>query len=316
MMDFIVKSLSQVSFSSSFLGGKGLGLYVCSTIPVQIPKTIVLSADLFREYLNQIEEKKIFTSSGYIASFNETLPVFSQQLKDILQETWDLFVAEGVSKLAVRSSAVVEDSYNSSFAGHLITKLRIQSYEEFEEAVKLCLASTFSAHVGKWKEIFNMQQSVADMALVIQEFITGEVSGVSVTYNPSNGDNSQIGIEAAPGPCKGIVDGSVETEYYEVDKVTLDIRSTRLRKINEEVMTASMQNKQMPSLKTGISCLNNHEIQMIAKEAYKIEKAFKKFFHTARPLNIEWTMRRDADLIPSLVTLQARPEPLLYARSC
>ena len=115
-------------------------------------------------------------------------------------------------RVAVRSSAVGEDSADASFAGQHATILNITSVNALLEAVRTIHAS---AHTGAALE-YRKKMNVAGeprIAIVVQKMIDAEAAGVLFTRNPLTGADERV-IESAFGLGESVVAGLVTPDRF------------------------------------------------------------------------------------------------------
>ena len=96
----------------------------------------------------------------------------------------------GAKKLAVRSSAVGEDGTKHSHAGEFLTMLNVAP------------AKVVAA-------IKRVRASGPKMAVIVQEMIQGDESGVAFSVHPVTGDRNQMVIESVKGLGEQLVSGKV-----------------------------------------------------------------------------------------------------------
>ena len=98
----------------------------------------------------------------------------------------DTFAALGAAAVAVRSSAVAEDSDAASFAGQQETYLGVRDAGTAAERVVDCWASFFSERALFYRA---RKGSLDDlrMAVVIQEMVAADVAGILFTIDPVAG---------------------------------------------------------------------------------------------------------------------------------
>src|SRR5205085_5476747 len=66
------------------------------------------------------------------------------------------------------------------------------------------------------------------MAVIVQEMIPSEISGVTFTANPVSGDRGEIIVESSWGMGAAIVDGRVTPDHYVVEREGLRVREQRI----------------------------------------------------------------------------------------
>lgn len=129
--------------------------------------------------------------------------------------------------VAVRSSATGEDGRDASFAGMNQTLTNVMGEDELIGAVKQCWASLFSPRVITYRASRGFTADPA-MAVVVQQMIASEQSGVAFTTDPSTGERDHLVIEAAVGLGEVVVSGKVQPDTYLIDKKTLEVLDVRI----------------------------------------------------------------------------------------
>ncbi|MBM4364594.1 MAG: phosphoenolpyruvate synthase [Deltaproteobacteria bacterium] len=114
--------------------------------------------------------------------------------------------------LAVRSSALGEDSATHSFAGQYVSVLGVSSWDGVLNAVATCRASGQSDRVLAYCAAHRIEPS--PVAVVVQRMVVGEASGVCFTATPDDPD--RVLVSAAFGLGEGVVQGSVPCDTYRV----------------------------------------------------------------------------------------------------
>ena len=123
--------------------------------------------------------------------------------------------------VAVRSSAVGEDSADSTFAGMGETFLFVAP-EDVPARVRDCWAETDRARA--YREQLGLGQ--ARMSVAVQAMVDADVSGVLFTCNPVSGDPSTVAINASWGLGLAVVGGEVTPDEYLLSKVTGEVVKT------------------------------------------------------------------------------------------
>lgn len=148
--------------------------------------------------------------------------------EDVRTQLLDSYRALGSNcVVAVRSSATGEDGRDASFAGMNQTVTNVTGESAVVDAVKTCWASLFSPRVITYRASRGFSADPA-MAVVVQQMIDSEQSGVAFTSDPSTGESGHIVIEAALGLGEVVVSGKVQPDTYIVDKETLEVLDTRI----------------------------------------------------------------------------------------
>lgn len=177
------------------VGGKGRGLLEIAKIGLPYPKTWVVPSTIFAEFAaglpgsvaaDEIEAKARQFAAGVLAGAAGQLP-------------------EGI--YAVRSSALVEDSAEYSFAGMFESKLNVRNAD-----LPQALAQVWLSGLGKRVREYTKSSEWPEMAVLIQMMITARFSGVCFSRHPSPGtvrQNGQYLIELVSGCGEQLVQGEV-----------------------------------------------------------------------------------------------------------
>ncbi|MBN1428433.1 MAG: phosphoenolpyruvate synthase [Anaerolineae bacterium] len=119
--------------------------------------------------------------------------------------------------VAVRSSATAEDLPDMSFAGQQDTYLNIVGEEALVRSVVDCWSSLWTARAIGYRARNGIDQGDVALAVVVQQMIPSEASGVLFTANPLTGKRSETVIDATLGLGEALVSGQVEPDHYIVD---------------------------------------------------------------------------------------------------
>ncbi|OBH49846.1 phosphoenolpyruvate synthase [Mycobacterium mantenii] len=223
-------------------GGKGanMGELVAAGLPV--PPGFVLMRS---SYLASMEAGGVDTELAALHREALTQVDSAARLAELCQRMRTLVAKAGVSRdvrdrllesyralgtnciVAVRSSATGEDGRDASFAGMNQTVTNVAGESALLEAVITCWASLFSPRVITYRASRGFGADPA-MAVVVQQMISSEQSGVAFTTDPSTGEREHIVIEAALGLGEVVVSGKVQPDTYVVDKKTLNVLDVKV----------------------------------------------------------------------------------------
>jgi len=188
--------------------------------------------------------------------------------------------------VAVRSSATAEDSKIASWAGELDTFLYIDE-KNLTSAVKKCWASLFTPRAIFYRFEKKLVKTKVSVAVVVQQMVDSEVSGVAFSVHPVTQDRNQLIIEAGLGLGEAIVSGTITPDSYVVHKkegTILDINiATQTKQIifkpgggsGLKPVSKNQQSKQK---------LSGKQIMELSEIIKKIEKHYKC------PQDIEWAL--------------------------
>jgi pyruvate,water dikinase len=123
--------------------------------------------------------------------------------------------------VAVRSSAIGEDSAGASFAGQYETVLDVRGESALAAAVERCLDSLESdraaAYQSEHGEDSGSDQPIA-MSVVVQRMVDARVAGVLFTADPVSGRRDRPVIDSVAGLGEALVSGHATPDHYELDR--------------------------------------------------------------------------------------------------
>lgn len=274
------------SASPRTVGGKAFNLSLLAGGGFKVPRGFVVTAAAFEETLEaELEQLRVTVPreavKGLLPLLKEKALVaaFSAVLG---QEIREAFAALNAPGAAVRSSAEAEDGENNSFAGQFESFLGVKA-GGLDSAVKRCWASAFNRRAHLYREGFRPR-----MAVIVQEMVEAEVSGVAFTCNPVTGDRGVAVIEAVYGLCAPLVDGSVTPDHYCVDKERFETREKNVV-LQREYLGADPAGGTalfpVPEELRARPKLSEEMLRQIARAAVSIESLFKT------PVDIEWAVK-------------------------
>ena len=124
---------------------------------------------------------------------------------------------------AVRSSATAEDLPGASFAGQHDSLLKVRGAEPLIEAVRRCWVSLYNERAVFYRLKNGIPHRAVAMAVVVQEMVPAEVSGVLFTADPVTGDATRLVIEGTAGLGESLVSGRVNPERCILDRRSLRV---------------------------------------------------------------------------------------------
>jgi rifampicin phosphotransferase len=117
---------------------------------------------------------------------------------------------------AVRSSATAEDLPTASFAGQHDSYLHVLGTSEVLDAVRRCWASLFTERAIAYRARHGIDHHHVHMAVVVQEMLRAQASGVLFTADPVTANRKVSTIEAVVGLGEALVSGSMSADVYRV----------------------------------------------------------------------------------------------------
>jgi rifampicin phosphotransferase len=293
------------------VGGKGYALARLAGYGFRVPKTFCLTIGAYHDYLQatglrerilmelnrkefkEMRWEEIWDTSLRIRNLFLTTPL----PKSLQAELGDFFRRHLADRaVVVRSSAPEEDSAQASFAGLHESFVNVSGLEAILDRVRLVWASLWSDAALLYRQELGLDIEKSSMAVVIQELIVGDCSGVAFSRNPS--DESQAVIEAVHGLNQGLVDGVVEPDRWLIDRLTGRLThfppSNRPSCYRPDGDTITLLELPAPLVST--PPLSQKQVRQVYDLALQAEKAF------GSPQDVEWTCQDG-----TWFTLQARP---------
>ncbi|MEL7406515.1 MAG: glycerol-3-phosphate acyltransferase, partial [Cyanobacteria bacterium J06558_2] len=189
--------------------------------------------------------------------------------------------------LVVRSSAIGEDSAQTSAAGQYISILNIGDREQLYSAIIDCQASYLQSNAVDYRRHHDLPET--SMAILVQQQISGVYSGVAFSRDPVDQLDHTVAVEALPGKATKTVSGKYTPQRYRVaiPEASLDDTATDARSIT--VVTEH--------LSEGAVEIPQEIIESVALLAREMEDLFEGI-----PQDLEWTYDGE-----QLWLLQVRP---------
>ncbi len=198
--------------------------------------------------------------------------------------------------VAVRSSSPQEDRAGSSFAGLHESFVNVRGLDAILANIRLVWASLWSDGALLYRKELGMDMQKSAMAVIVQELVAGERSGVAFSRSPDGADHAVV--ESVYGLNQGLVDGTIAPDRWTLDRRTGNVishtpavREQAMRPVDSGVtsMPLAEAERHAPPLDEG-------SLYRVFGMAMALEKTFE------RPQDTEWTIRGD-----SLFLLQSRP---------
>ncbi len=260
-------------------GGKAFNLSRAIALGLPVPPGVVISNTVFQQVLGELSlGTSLDLDPDSAREIRERIrgAALPGAVRGAIREWWRTR-PEG-TVIAVRSSAVGEDSAQASFAGQLESRLNLASVEDVENAVVSSWASYFSERA--WRYQVARQSRLQGMGVIVQEQVDAAFAGVLFTRSPDTADR-MLG-EYCPGLAEGLVSGSITPGCFSIGRADGEWR----RKRAPEETTAG------DSL-----LLNDATMEALRRLGLTLERAF------GAPQDIEWAIDRAG----RLWCVQSRP---------
>ena len=244
--------------------------------------------------------------SKRIRSVMEGVPMdakVEQSIREAYTRLCDICGVEDVP-VAVRSSATAEDLPDASFAGEHDTYLWVTGADDVVKHVAKCWSSLFTDRAIAYRKQTGHHHDFLSMSVAVQKMVQPKTAGVAFTLNPSDGDRSQIAIDASWGFGEAVVGGEVTPDNVLVDKVIFEVVKRTISPKTFEYRLAGnrVERADIEGDRVTAASLSDDEIKAIAAMAKRAEQ------HYGTPQDIEWAIDAHLPEGENVILLQSRPE--------
>ncbi len=207
--------------------------------------------------------------------------------------------------VAVRSSALGEDSEQATFAGQQESYLWVRGADDVCDAVRDCWISLYTPEAIVYRARLAAGEREPAMGVAVQTMVDAEVSGVMFTCNPVSGDPSMVAINASWGLGLAVVGGEVTPDDHLVSKVTGEVvRVTPHDKHVQYVPDPDGHGAirvDVPLERREARCIGDAALAALVDVAKRVER------HFGSRQDIEWAIARGCSPPEGLFVLQSRP---------
>ncbi len=227
---------------------------------------------------------------------------FPEQMADILRHMSSKFFDQGKG-LAVRSSALSEDSKHHSFAGQFTSVLNVISFEDLEKAIKEVIASNFNARSLAYRSGAGMKPLDFNMAVLCLEMIDAQKAGVIFTVDPNDNKKQSMLLSAVFGMGELVVSGASMADIYRplremgenlyIDPPIISKKTKRLS-LNPK---GGLIEEEIPVEHQDVPVLSDQEVRKLVSIGLELEKILDM------PQDVEWAI----DSKGVIWILQSRP---------
>jgi pyruvate,water dikinase len=212
------------------------------------------------------------------------------QVLDPLLEAWRALVEATGALTVVRSSALVEDRFGSSFAGQFESYLGLESEAELVTAVRSCWAALWSTRVLRYMATHDASPADTAMAILVQPLVSARVAGGGLSRT-ADGD---MVLNATWGLGSSIAQGEVVPERIVLARDGAMRGGTTGRKFHRVGCTHG--GRVAPRALFSEPCLDREQATQLGRLLRRAEDVM------GMPVEIEWA-QDDA----GFKLLQARP---------
>jgi len=247
--------------------------------------------ELGRKRFEDMRWEEIWDASLRIRNMFTKTAMPEELQHEIVQAIHALFADR---PLAIRSSSLAEDSPGASFAGMHESFINISDPEKIIQSVQLVWASLWSDAALLYRKELKLETGSSAMAVIIQEMIAGQASGIAFCVDPNN--DKQAVIESVYGLNQGLVDGDIEPDRFFIDRTTGSIISALSAHHDRRALPVAGGVRIVTTDATDALSITDNQVSGMYAVMQQLEKLFEA------PQDIEWTIKGD-----DLYVLQSRP---------
>lgn len=256
-----------VGYKSTSIGGKAANLYTLKAAGLRVPRWIVIPQEELMELL-PVEARVL--NNNEIQSLVDKVELPSTFTENIVK------YFNNNLYYSVRSSATDEDGNEFSFAGQFESYLFVKK-DQLESAVRKVWKSAFSDRVNVYRKSNNLKKSFG-IAVIVQEMIPSDISGVAFGIHPGTGDRESQLICAVYGLGEGLVSGDLDADNYIVKGKSIQTQlADKPNKIVFDISKKEGTKKEaVDTDKRYLSSLSDEQVLEISELLLICEKLFGK----------------------------------------
>lgn len=293
-------------------GGKGMNLSRLARAGLPVPDGVLVTTAAYRAFVevNDLQPAILAVSNHLDVTSPAALEEASRTLRtlfshgripqELRQQLLQAYQSLGQPPVAVRSSATAEDLPDFSFAGQQDTYLNVQGPDALLKAEVDCWSSLWTARAIGYRARNRIPATEMQLAVVVQQMIACQASGVLFTANPLTEKRSEIVIDATLGLGEALVSGLVEPDHYTVENDAITARQLGAKAQSIRAVPGGGTSRQDEQA-AAQQALPDEQILALARLGCQVESLF------GSPQDIEWGWADGA-----LYLLQSRPITTLY----
>ena len=287
------------------VGGKARSLIEATAAGFKVPAGFVLDVGFFEPWLDAVRGSPAWqaflnrpdddtrTACDAVKATCAELALTDAQRTELEQA---LGALNADHCFAVRSSSPEEDLEGTSFAGGYETTLGVTP-DTLEAALRTSFTSVFDERIVAYKRQHGMATDDPRIAVIVQEQVPSEVSGVAFSLNPRNNCYDEAVINANFGLGETVVNGHVTPDTYVVEKVRGEILERGVAaKSHAAWLVNGGGTEERDNADPEAPSLTDEQALAVAQLAADAEA------HYGAPMDIEWAIHDN-----TLYLLQSRP---------
>lgn len=306
MNQFVFPLTATAATDAGRFGPKAANLAALGVAGLPIPDGFCLDAEAYRTQIRALgleaDARGVFATQDRPQARRHALamklglldqPICPGILEPLLAARRALVERTG-ALVAVRSSALVEDRFGSSFAGQFESFIGIETESDFITAVRSCWGALWATRALRYMATHEIDPADTAMAVLIQPLVSARASGGGLSKTADGG----MLLSATWGLGSAIAQGEVTPDRYELSReaellsITAGVKDHSIGCIHRAEPTTQL----VPRALIAEPCLSKAQAVELGQLLRKVEALM------GMPVEIEWALDG-----AGFKLLQARP---------
>lgn len=301
MPQIVIPLSSPGAADAARVGPKAANLSALGRVGLPTPGGYCVAAEAYRLQLAALglepAARAVFSSDDAVArrsALQLRMRLMEQpilpEVQTPLLEAWRSVTRNGGIPGVVRSSALVEDRFGSSFAGQFESFLGLDQETDFLTAVRACWAALWAPRALRYMATHGADPADTAMALLIQPLIAARAAGGGLSQTAEGG----MLINATPGLGSAIAQGEVAPDRYALGRDG-ELHESQAGTTYHQATCVHQSRLSRPQSARG-TCLDPSRVREIGRLMLQAEALM------GLPVEIEWALDDEG-----VKLLQARP---------
>lgn len=300
-MRFIVPLASPQAADASRFGPKAANLARMLQAGLPVPGGFCVDAEAYRAQVRALgleaDARGVFSAEDSAQARRHALmmklglldqPIAPEILNELLTAWRQLR-----PPVAVRSSALVEDRLDASFAGQFESFLGIESEADFITAIRSCWGALWATRALRYMATHGVDPASTAMAILVQPLVSARASGGGLSRSHgASGEDTMI-LSATWGLGSAIAQGEVTPDRYELARDGSLVSITPGRKDHQ---VGCIHTQRVPAAQVSEPCLTEAQARELGDLLRRVEELMDL------AVEIEWALDDSG-----IQLLQARP---------
>jgi len=298
MQSYVVPITAREAMETSRFGPKAANLARLGQAGLPIPDGFCLDAAAYRAQIKALgldaDARGAFSTQDSPQARRHALamklglldqPIIPAVL-DPLLEAWHELKQRTGALTAVRSSALVEDRFGSSFAGQFESFLGIESEADFITSVRSCWGALWATRALRYMATHDIDPGDTAMGVLVQPLISARASGGGLSRSHGSSGDDCMRLTATWGLGSAIAQGEVTPDRYDLSRdgkllsITPGRKDHQVGCVHGEERSARL----VPRALIAEPCLNEAQAIELGQLLRRVENVM------GLPVEIEWGM--------------------------